>query len=205
MGTCYIVGAGDFYSGFEKRACDLVIAADGGYDALAARGIPCDLLIGDMDSISNVPKDCQMLRVPVEKDETDMYLAYLEGVRRGYSDFVIFGGVGGRIDHTFANYSLLICAKKKRHSIKLVDRDFDIFAIFNERLEILEKRGMPLSVFAFSGEALGVSISGCKYNAQNVTLSPDFPLGVSNTVTNDNATVEVKDGALLLMLGKINY
>ena len=197
---CYIVGAGEFYGKLVRGSDDIVIAADGGYDALASRSIACDVLIGDMDSIKSVPSNVEILRVPVEKDETDTYLCYLEGVRRGYDDFVIVGGVGGREDHTFANYSLLIGAIKQGKRVRLVSEHFDIFAISNEKFEIKNQKNHALSVFAFDSDAEGVTIEGCKYEAQGVTLSPTFPLGVSNLVTSDCALVSVERGTLLLML-----
>ena len=197
---CYIVGAGEFYGELVRENGDIVIAADGGYDALTSRSIACDLLIGDMDSIRNAPKDVEILRVPVEKDETDTYLCYLEGVRRGYENFVILGGVGGREDHTFANYSLLIGAIKQGKRVKLVSEHFDIFAISNEKFEIKNQKNHALSIFAFDSDADGVTIEGCKYEVQDVTLSPTFPLGVSNLITSDSAFVSVDRGTLLLML-----
>lgn len=199
-GICYIVGAGDFYSDFSPADGDFVIAADGGYAHLEKRGIRCDLLVGDMDSIISVPDSVDILRLPCEKDETDTYVCYLEGVRRGYTDFVVFGGVGGRDDHTFANYSLLIGAIYENCRIKLVGRDFDIFAIRNEKFTLDCRIGATLSVFAYPTEAHGVSIRGCKYELEGASLSPLFPLGVSNETKSTNPTVEVSDGALLIML-----
>jgi thiamine pyrophosphokinase len=198
--VCYIVGAGEFYGDIAKREGDVVIAADGGYDALVRHGIECDLLVGDMDSIESAPKDIDILRVPVEKDETDTYLCYLEGVRRGFDNFVIVGGVGGREDHTFANYSLLIGAIKQGKRVKLVSEHFDVFAISDEKLELCECKNHALSVFAFDSDATGVTIEGCKYEAHGVTLTPSFPLGVSNLVTSDKAYVSVEHGVLLLMI-----
>ena len=198
--TCYIVGAGEFYGELNLSDGDIVIAADGGYDTLRELGVTPDLLVGDMDSVKAVPTDIEKLRVPVEKDETDTYLCYLEGVRRGYSNFVILGGVGGREDHTFANYSLLIGAIKQGHRVKLVSEHFDIFAIFSENLEIKSKKNHALSLFAFGECASGVSIAGCKYEAEGITLTPSFPLGVSNLVTSDTASVSVECGTLLIML-----
>ena len=92
MGICYIVGAGDFPYGFSPKDDDLVIAADGGYDHLKKNGIRCDLLIGDLDSISASADGVQTKRFPIRKDETDMHLAYLEGKARGYKEFHIYGG-----------------------------------------------------------------------------------------------------------------
>ena len=108
MGICYIVGAGDLDTYFVPRDDDFVIAADGGYDHLKRLGIRCDLLLGDLDSIKEIPTDQKTKKFAVRKDETDMHLAYLEGARLGYDTFYIYGGTGGRDDHTFANYCLLL-------------------------------------------------------------------------------------------------
>ena len=89
MNTCYLVGAGDNNYIPTLDETDLSIAADGGYDFLISHGLRCDLLIGDLDSIKDVPTSVEIIKHPVEKDETDMHLSYLEGASRGYSDFVI--------------------------------------------------------------------------------------------------------------------
>ena len=72
MKTCYIVGAGEFYGSFKPNKDDLVIAADGGYSVLKEKGIRCDLLIGDMDSIKDTPNDIQAIGLYNQyKDEAD--------------------------------------------------------------------------------------------------------------------------------------
>ena len=60
---CYIVGAGEFYGEFTPTRDDLVIAADGGYDALISHGYRCDVLIGDLDSISSVPDNIELIKL----------------------------------------------------------------------------------------------------------------------------------------------
>ena len=208
MGVCYIVGAGDFHGSFTPAKDDLVIAADGGYLALMERGIRCDILLGDMDSLSELgvaSSDCkapEILKFPVEKDETDTHLAYLEGERRGYTKFYIYGGTGGREDHTFANYSLPLYGKNAGHRITLVGKDRDFFVIKNESVTLSEAPGKDLSVFAFGGDCAGVSIAGAKYEAADVSLSPAFPLGVSNSFVGTDVTLTVKRGALLIMVEK---
>lgn len=200
MSTCYIVGAGDFYGELSPRDGDIIIAADGGYDTLKKLGIEPDLLLGDMDSISAPQGGVEKMIYPVRKDETDTHLAYLEGVRRGYTDFAVLGGVGGRDDHTFANYSLLIYAKNRGHSIKIIGSRCDIFAIKNEGVALRGTGGCHFSAFAFGGEARGVSIRGLEYEAENITLTPEFPLAVSNRFLDRDGYIEVKDGTLILMV-----
>ncbi len=196
---CYIVGAGEFYGELKPDTDDLVIAADGGFDTLTGLGITPDLLLGDMDSIESA-SDVEKIVFPVRKDETDTFLAYQEGVARGYTNFVVFGGVGGRDDHTFANYSLLIYGKNRGHNIKIIGEKCDIFAIKNEAITVRGKAGNHFSAFAFGGEAHGVTIRGLEYGAENISLSPEFPLAVSNRFLDKDGCVRVKDGTLILMI-----
>lgn len=199
MSICYIVGAGDFEGGFRPLEGDLVIAADGGYDSLKKHGIRCDLLVGDLDSITEVPGGVSILRHPVRKDETDMHLCYLEGARRGYESFVIYGGTGGREDHTFANYSLLLYIREKGHEATLIGNKTTTRVIKNQEIELHGEAGRHLSVFALGGEAQGVFIQGLEYEAEGLTLTPSFPLGASNIFKNSTAKISVKSGALLIM------
>lgn len=202
MGVCYIVGAGDFFGEIRPEPSDMIIAADGGYDALLSRGVTPDLVIGDMDSVECEISGVRMICHPVKKDETDMHLAYLYGKQSGYREFYIYGGTGGRPDHTFANYSLLFLAKNAGDSITIVDEKYDIFAMQNEEKRFFDKVGHTLSVFAFSEKALGVCISGTEYEAKQITLSNDFALGISNEITDGCATVSVECGRLLVMLSR---
>lgn len=199
MKLCYIVGAGDFYGSFTPGEDDLVIAADGGYDTLRRLGIRCDLLIGDLDSIDTFPEGVELIRHPIRKDLTDMHLCYLEGARRGYEQFRIYGGTGGREDHTFANYSLLLYIRNQGENAVLYGENNHTRVIKNEEIVLRGEEGKHFSAFAFGGEAKGVNISGLEYDAKDLTLSPDFALAVSNIFTKNDAKISVKDGALLIM------
>ena len=203
MSICYIVGAGEFYGSFSPKADDLVIAADGGYDTLRALGITPDLILGDMDSVSADAAGIERLVYPVRKDETDSFLAYREGVRRGYSEFSLYGCTGGREDHTFANYALLVYARERGHKMALIGKSSDTFAMINESVTISGEPLSHLSVFAFGGDARGVSVRGAEYEADRVTLTSSFPLGVSNRFSGGEVRVSVENGKLLVMTEKM--
>ncbi len=199
MGKCFIVGAGEFNDYFEPQQDDLVIAADGGYDSLMIHGIRCDLLVGDLDSVECLPKDMEIIRYPVKKDETDMHLAFILGYERGYREFVIFGGGGGRADHTFANYCLLYNMELHGCEGVMISEQVHTRIMKNKKITFSSADGAGLSVFAFDGEARGVSITGAKYEARDIVLKSSFPLGVSNSFTEVRAEVQVNDGALLVI------
>lgn len=199
MNICYLVGAGenDYIPSPDKS--DLIIAADGGYDFLNSHGVRCDLLIGDLDSIKEIPKDIEAIRHKVEKDETDMHLAYLLGKERGYSDFVILGGMGGRADHTFANYSLLLFMANDGSCGTMLSGNLKVTVIKDRAITLIGNSGATFSVFAIGNPAYGVDITGAKYEARGVDLSCDFPLGVSNSFLSCDVNISVKNGALLIM------
>ena len=199
MSTCYIVGAGDFDTPFCPEEGDLVIAADGGLSHLLTYGIRCDLAVGDFDSFGSLPSGCEYIKFPVEKDYTDTALALFEGKERGYTKFVILGGTGGRDDHTFANYSLLLKAKELGCQAKLVSKNATALVIKNEKIRIKCDTGCHLSAFAFGGETKGVSISGLKYEASDITLSASSALAACNLFDGRVAKIEVAEGALLII------
>jgi thiamine pyrophosphokinase len=200
MSICYLVGAGDFNENIELYEDDLLIAVDGGFDSLMKAGYTPDVLIGDLDSVTmEIPESVKVLKYHKEKDETDMFLAYRIGVRCGYTDFVILGGTGGRLDHTYANISILLYAKEHGHNITMIDEKSMIICIKNESVRLSGNPGSYLSVFAIGGKAYGVSIKGAKYEVEDENLSPAFPLGVSNEFTDTDAFISVEDGALIII------
>ncbi len=196
--TCYIIGAGDYFGSPSPKMEDLVICADGGYTSAISHGVRCDLLIGDLDSLKWAPQGVELMRHPIEKDETDTHLAYLEGVRRGYTDFSIYGGTGGSLDHTLANISLLLNARKHGHTMRLYGDGCVMQCLLNESYNFTGRTGARVSIFALGGEARGITIEGLKYTGQDLTLSPDFALGVSNEFNCQEASITVRDGAVLL-------
>ncbi|MCX5774824.1 MAG: thiamine pyrophosphokinase, partial [Firmicutes bacterium] len=53
---CFIVGAGEHYqNSFHLTENDMVIAADAGYSFCKARGIKPNVVIGDFDSLKEIP------------------------------------------------------------------------------------------------------------------------------------------------------
>ena len=106
---CYVVGAMSL--SLSLRPCpapgDYVIAADRGYDSLMAYGVNPDLVVGDFDSLGEVPNHPNVIQLPAEKDDTDMVFALRQGLDLGYRRFVMLGGVGGRLEHTLGNLQLL--------------------------------------------------------------------------------------------------
>ena len=106
--TCYIVGAASL-EGVRLSPCagDYIIAADGGYRSLRARGIEPDFVMGDFDSLGYRPDHPNVETHPVMKDDTDLGLAVRWALGHGYRRLVMAGALGGRIDQTIASLQTL--------------------------------------------------------------------------------------------------
>lgn len=200
MKRCFIFAAGTFYGLRDRpdRPDDFVIAADAGYRICQEVGIVPDLLLGDFDSMDQPADFANVFRVPVEKDDTDTMLAVKTGLEHGCTDFVIYGGTGGRrLDHTLANLQTLWYLRRHGARGILQDHDFCWTVVENERITIPRtvEWGL-LSVFCLGERAEGVDESGVQYPLEGAELKPDFPLGVSNHILDVQAQVAVQKGTL---------
>ena len=198
---CYLIGAGEISALPSPDEGDFLIAVDGGLRACLAEGKKPDLLVGDLDSLTvTPPSDLPICRFPIRKDETDTYLAYLEGVKRGYTNFEIYGGLGGRADHTVANLQLLRRIAGEGNVVALISDDARFIAFSDREMSIPTREGQSLGVFSLSETSTGVTIAKTAYTLTGGTLKNDFPLGVSNTALGDEVLVSVEKGILLCVL-----
>ena len=178
---------------------DLLIAADGGLDHLTRQGLVPHLIVGDFDSLGRVPEGDNILLHPVEKDDTDTMLAVKTGLERGYKTFLLYGCLGGRLDHAYANLQTLLYLARRGAAGFLLGDGMAAAVILNGALTFSPDCKGTLSVFCPDGEARGVTLSGLHYPLRDAVLTSDFPLGVSNQFTGKTASVAVREGALLVM------
>lgn len=197
--TCYIIGAGDV-SALPIPQDAFVICADGGLSSASRFGVTPDLIVGDFDSLGSVPPGSNVVKHPVEKDETDSFLALRLGLERGCDSFVFFGCLGGRLDHTLANIQHLQYLAERGARGVLVGEHEELTVIKNGSLHFPAEQTGGISVFSLSDKSEGVSIRGLHYEAENATLTNGFPLGVSNSFEGREAEVSVKNGVLLVVV-----
>lgn len=194
------MGAGEYYGGFERVPGDLVIAADGGIDHLAGLGIEPDIIIGDFDSAKTVPSGDNVISLPREKNDTDTLAAIKYGLERGFVEFGIWGGTGGRADHTAANIQTLVFLSKRGARGFLYGDGHTVTAVTDGCVTVMNNGVRYVSVFSHSDLSRGVTISGLFYSLDNASITNTFPIGVSNTFTAPEAEISVRDGTLVVYL-----
>lgn len=210
-GKCIVIGAGDLTMGEIAAAEeDFVIAVDGGLSYCGILGVEPDIILGDFDSVSEGEQEAieklksqipeRIISLPTHKDDTDMLAALKYGLEKGYTDFRIYAGTGGRLDHTLANIQCLLYLKNHGATGYLVDGIGMILVIQNETVHFKEDMEGILSLFSLGKTAKGVTIKGMKYCLNDYTLTNDYPVGISNEFVGEAASVCVEDGEAVCIL-----
>lgn len=201
MKTCFIFGAlPASYTPELPREGDLVIAADRGYLRLKEKGLTPDILVADFDSMKDDPLFANTVRLNVRKDFTDVAYAVDIGFEKGCTNFVIYGGAGGKLDHSLANVQLCQDILRRGGSAVFYG-DEESFTVINASYSFEKRDAGRLSVFSVSGKCSGVTIRGASYEAEDITLyrNQSPTLGVSNAFVGNEVDISVRDGELLII------
>lgn len=184
----------------------VVIAADGGAARLDRAGRRPDLVVGDMDSLAEdartqLERHGVALEVhPTEKAKTDSELALEAAVRGGADEIVVVGAFGGaRLDHLVGNLLLLAHEDFAAVDVSLVTETATLRSILGPG--ILELTGTPgdwVTLEPLSEVARGVATFGLRYPLRHEDLLRGSTRGVSNELTERRASVELRDGLLLV-------
>lgn len=194
---------------------DFVICADGGIIHAIKEDVKPDIIIGDFDSsdfneiqhfIENNAdySKAKLIRTSPEKDDTDTLMCVKHGIKHGCDEYVLVGGLGGRIDHTMANFQTLsYIVDEGNHGVIVDGKTKAILLQGPDEIQLFNTKDTYFSVFSFSEECTGVYERNVKYPLENKTLTQSFPLGTSNEFTDMPAEIAVKKGKLLIL--QTNY
>jgi thiamine pyrophosphokinase len=180
---------------------DFIICADGGTrHALTLNLIP-NLIIGDMDSL---PKNFllstfngKVIVFPKDKNETDLELAINHAITLNPNEIIIVAALGGRIDQTLANISLLTNFKLSTCDLRLNDGVEEIF-LCKDQVQIKGSSGDIVSLIPWGGDVEGVLTENLKWKLNNETLFFDKTRGISNEMISDIAKISITNGLLLI-------
>jgi len=184
---------------------DLLVAVDGGADALARIGLTPAILVGDLDSITMHTREAleargvEMVTLPTAKDETDTEAALRLVISRGADDITVYGALGGpRLDHLVGNLLLLSSPWLAGALVRMVDDRHEAFLIKGGST-FAGERGDTVSLLPLTPEVEDVRTEGLLYPLDGEVLSQAATRGVSNTMTGVQARVTHGSGLLLLI------
>ncbi|MDX2344891.1 MAG: thiamine diphosphokinase [Acidimicrobiia bacterium] len=180
-----------------------IIAADSGLDQANRLGIRPDLVIGDMDSVSPdalaaaARDQITIVRYPEDKDATDLELAIDAATAAGFQRATIIGGTGGRMAHTMANAMLLL--QERAIDVDWLTSRARITALRNGQHGTYRATAGPLLSVLAVGAPASCQSTGLKWPLDDNPLIPGSTRGISNEITDSEATVQVISGQALII------
>lgn len=180
---------------YNKDEYEYIIGVDQGCKQLLDANIKIDLALGDFDSSAKqdiqkiVDKSKKTIVHNKIKDYTDTFNAVKEALLLDHDEVIIYGGIGNRFDHTFANVNLL-----KLGNIKIVNDESMLYMLDPGEYKI-DNTYNYISFFAIE-DVSGLSLSGFKYPLDDILLNVDNPLCISNE---GSGVVRFNTGLLLVV------
>ena len=185
----------------------VVVAADSGLHQAELLGLRVDYVVGDLDSADPAAVEraraagAVVERHPVDKDATDLELAFDLARDRGALRITVVGGAGGRLDHFLANVALLASPRFADLEIDARLGDAYVVVVQGGRLPRVTTgaAGSLVTLLPVGGDASGITTIGLQYPLRGATLRPGTSRGVSNVLIGEQASVALDQGTLLVI------
>jgi thiamine pyrophosphokinase len=189
----------------ELGKADLLVAVDGGAEALTETGLVPALLVGDMDSVTAETREAlegrgvEVLLLPVAKNETDLEAALRLAVERGADEITVYGALGGpRLDHLVGNLLLMSAPWLSGVTVRMVDDRHEAFLVHGD-VVFGGQPGDLVSLLSLTPAVEHVRTEGLLYPLTGETVFQSSTRALSNALTGPEARVTHGKGVLLLI------
>ena len=178
------------------NSANKIICCDGATNNLVEFGLEPDIIIGDLDSVSETIKQkYQDIVYQVKEQNTnDLTKAVNWCVANNILEFDILGATGKREDHSIANISLLSEYTNKAN-VRIVS-DYGVFVSVNKSSKFKSFSGQQISIFSMNPE-IEISSKGLKYPLENTQLK-NWWNGTLNEATSEQFSLSFTKGKLIV-------
>ena len=174
-----------------------LICTDGAANWLIEHQVTPDVIVGDLDSISDETRSGlgpDVIHHVGSQENTDLEKALEYALDEGYEAATVIGATGKREDQTLANLYLLVKYSDRIH-IQLLT-NYSTIDVVADTFNAPAERGQTVSLLPV-GHADGITTSGLEYPLESESLEVGTR-GVSNRAIAREITVTVKSGVLLI-------
>ena len=185
---------------FQQKDFKTLICADGGANsALKMKLIP-DYIIGDLDSISsvalkrlgNASKIIQLKR----QNDTDVEKCLKYAIKKNYTEALLVGVTGNRLDHTFCNLGIVL-KFFPQINISLIAED-SFLKPYAGSVKLKTFPGETISLYGFDRKTKIIS-KGLKYPLNNVPLPFGERESTSNVAAGKKVELNISGGVIFVI------
>jgi thiamine pyrophosphokinase len=166
---------------FQRRGYSKIICADGSANSALKMNIIPDVIIGDLDSISDhavkeFKSVSKIIRLKRQND-TDVEKCLKYAINHKFSEALLVGATGNRLDHTFCNLGIVLKFFPQIKISLIAENSF--LNAYTGKVELKTYPGETISLYGIASKTK-ISSSGLKYELQNTML----PFGVRESTSN---------------------
>lgn len=188
------------YKHFIKRN-DYIVFADGAADLMKKKNLIPDVILGDLDSVTNKTLKYFLNRSVLvmkftDQETTDFEKSLLHLVEKGINEVIVFGYISLRPDHTLNNFSILKRYYKKMDIYFVDDEYMTNFIKYKIRFKYKINNVISLLPFPY---AKGITTKGLQYPLNKEDLTLGIREGTLNYSISDYISISFIEGDLLLI------
>lgn len=171
---------------------DFIIACDSGYDNAKKLSLKPQIVVGDFDSISSEIIGAEVIKLKPEKDDTDMRVAVDLAVSKKCENITILCATGGRLDHFYANMSILEYLDKRGIDAKVIDEQ-NVISVSKSGKTTYENISKYVSIVPID-EQIVLTTENLKYEVQDLVVFRENMVSISNESLGEFFSLELKQG-----------
>jgi thiamine pyrophosphokinase len=209
MKKCIILANGKapkkkIISFFKWKGFETLICADGGANSAVKMKLVPDVIIGDLDSISNKTlkkfKSTSEIIQLKRQNDTDVEKCLKYAISKGFDEALLVGATGNRLDHTFCNLGIVLKFFSEIN-LTLVAEDSFLRA-YKGKVKLNTYPGETISLYGINNKTK-ITTSGLKYQLKKTAL----PFGQRESTSNVTSGNEVKlkiNGGIIFVIRDVN-
>ncbi len=184
----------------KKKNFSTLICADGGANSAERLGIFPEFIIGDLDSIDKLTLNkfknySKIIRIKRQND-TDVEKCLKFAVKKKFTETVLLGVTGNRLDHTFCNLGIVI---KFFNTIKIrIVAENSILTPYSGKIELKTYPGETISLYGFNKKTKIYS-GNLKYSLQNISLPFGEKESTSNIALTNSTKINISGGIIFII------
>jgi len=184
----------------KKKNYSTLICADGGANSADKLKIVPDFIIGDFDSVNkqtlnkfNVSSKIIQIK---RQNDTDIEKCLKFAIKNKFTESILLGVTGNRLDHTFCNLGIVI---KFYNKIKLkIVAENSILTPYTGRIDLKTYPGETISLYGFDKKTKIYS-KDLKYPLKNISLPFGQKESTSNIALNNSTKIKITGGIIFVI------
>jgi thiamine pyrophosphokinase len=205
MKKCLILANGqppkkNVFNFLFKKGYNTLICADGGANSAYKLNLIPDFIIGDLDSIHPKVKKyysrkSRIIRYSRQSD-TDVEKCLKYAVKNKFTEVILLGATGDRLDHTFCNLGIALKFFDKINTRILHQKS--LLSVFENKVELDTIKGELISIYGFDKKTKLTS-RGLKYPLKKSALPFGEKESTSNVATGKKVEIKIHGGKIFII------